>query len=525
MATPVVEQASTTVAAPGRATTEPEAQQQRAPWALLISGPWPLMCILAVQAVLSLRLVWSNTAFQDEALYLWAGRMEWAHWLHGTPIPAFPTYFSGAPVIYPVLGAVANSIGGLAGARMLSLCFMLGATALLWNTTSRLFDNRAGFFAAALFAVLGPTLKLGAFATFDAMSLFLIALAAWCVVRAGSRRDATRWMLAATCALVLGNATTYSSGIFDPVVIALAFLVAIPQPGGKSAKTRAAEILTYSAALLIALVKIAGSWYIRGIKQTVLNRAAASDPAWLVLHDAWTWTGLVVILSVIAILTAAIAAQERSRVAILTVLAGSALLVPIEQARIHTATSLDKHADIGAWFAAIAAGYVVSKLSRLPKRPVLNAAVTSVCAVALTIPAVMGFAQGRALFAKWPNATDFITAFRPIADQTTGPMLVETPSLAEYYLPAGTQWQRWSSTYDIMRPDGIGFGAGVGQTLKPGVYAGLIARGWFTLVVLDGAARSLDTQIEADLAGNPAYHEVAQPSYGTRHYRIWERVR
>ena len=67
--------------------------------------------------------------------YLWAGHLEWAHWLHGTPLPPFPAYFSGAPVIYPPLGALADSVGGLAGARILSLVFMLGATALLWATT------------------------------------------------------------------------------------------------------------------------------------------------------------------------------------------------------------------------------------------------------------------------------------------------------------------------------------------------------------------------------------------------------
>ena len=93
---------------------------------------WPLLMVLAVQAALSVRLVWADTAFQDEATYLWAGHLEWAHWLHGTPIPPFPTYFSGAPVIYPPLGALADSVGGLAGARVLSLVFMLGATALLW---------------------------------------------------------------------------------------------------------------------------------------------------------------------------------------------------------------------------------------------------------------------------------------------------------------------------------------------------------------------------------------------------------
>ena len=93
--------------------------------------------------------------------------------LHGTPIPPFPSYFSGAPVIYPPMAALADSAGGLAAARILSLVFMLGATALLWDATRRLLGRRAAFFAAALFAVLGPTLHLGSFATYDAMSMFL----------------------------------------------------------------------------------------------------------------------------------------------------------------------------------------------------------------------------------------------------------------------------------------------------------------------------------------------------------------
>src|ERR1051325_10312675 len=93
---------------------------------------WPLAVVLAVQALLSLRLVKADTAFQDEALYLWAGHLEWAHWLHGQPLPPFAPYFSGAPVAYPAVGALADSVGGLAGARVLSLFFMLGATVLVW---------------------------------------------------------------------------------------------------------------------------------------------------------------------------------------------------------------------------------------------------------------------------------------------------------------------------------------------------------------------------------------------------------
>ena len=72
--------------------------------------------ILGVQAALSLRM--RNTAFEDEALYLSAGHLEMAHWVHGAALQGdYATYFSGAPVLYPVLGAMADSAGGLAAAR------------------------------------------------------------------------------------------------------------------------------------------------------------------------------------------------------------------------------------------------------------------------------------------------------------------------------------------------------------------------------------------------------------------------
>src|SRR3984957_8483290 len=78
--------------------------------------PWPLLAVLAVPAALSASMVRTSTAFGDEALYLSAGHLEWSHWLHGTRIPEYQTYFSGAPVIYPPIGAIAAALGGLGGA-------------------------------------------------------------------------------------------------------------------------------------------------------------------------------------------------------------------------------------------------------------------------------------------------------------------------------------------------------------------------------------------------------------------------
>ena len=187
----------------------------------------PLLLILAVQAGLSLRLVWANAASGDEALYLWAGRLELAHWLHGGPLPSggnlFSTYFSGAPVIYPPLGALADQFGGLAGARILSLCFMLGATALLYSVTYRVFDRRAPIVAAAVFACLGMTECLGPYATYDAMALFLLALASWFAIRSGGRWGELA-LIACALVLVFADATKYASLLWNPVVIALAVL-------------------------------------------------------------------------------------------------------------------------------------------------------------------------------------------------------------------------------------------------------------------------------------------------------------
>jgi 4-amino-4-deoxy-L-arabinose transferase-like glycosyltransferase len=204
-------------------------------------APLGLFCILAIQAILSLRLIWSNTAFLDEATYLFVGHVELAHFLAGSSVPAYPTYLSGAPVIYPPLAALAADLGGLAAARLLSMCFMLGATSLLWGMTSRLADRRAAFFAAAVFAALGPTQYLGAFATYDAMALFLMTAAAWCVVAARDRPDSTPLVLAGGALLALANATKYATGIFDPVIVVLAALSVAAKRGTKPGLVRPAR--------------------------------------------------------------------------------------------------------------------------------------------------------------------------------------------------------------------------------------------------------------------------------------------
>ena len=482
---------------------------------------WLLLLVLAVQAALSLRLIRADTAFDDEAMSLWAGHLEWAHWLHGTPVPPFPKYFSGAPVIYPPLGALADSAGGLAGARVLSLLFMLGATVLLWGTASRLYGQRAALFAAALFAVLGPTLHLGAFATFDALRVVLIALAAWCVVRAGDRGRGTRWMVAAGTALAVANAAAYSSVVFDLVVLALALLTTWPAGGRRLAARRCATLLITVVVLLGAGALVGGSAYLGGFARTTLAPAPSASPPLAVLAQSVSWAGLIVVLAGCGVIISWASRQGWAQTSLLAVFTAAVVLGPLEQARQHALASLNEHVGLGAWFGAIAAGYAVDRFIAAAPAGSGRAVTCGACVVALAFPVTLGASQSWGLATDWPNATSFLAILRPLADHSTGHLLVEDPAVARYYLPAGRQWQRWSSTRNIVLPSGVSTGgpagtASVAEAGNAGVFAEFITHGYFSYVALNFAdTAALDHRLADQLHRDPHYHTIAVVPYGT----------
>jgi len=320
---------------------------------------WPLAIVLPAQAALTLPWLWRTAPFTDEALYLDAGHQMWAHWLHHVPVPDYASWFSGAPVLYPPLGAAADSAGGLPAARALSLLLVLGATAAIYLTGLRLFGRTAAFFSAALFAVTGLIVHYGALATYDAPALFFLAISTWAAVHICGGR--TRWLVACAGALVIANAFKYATLAWDPVVAGLVLLHGW-NSGIVAAVTRACSVTVTVVIVEGGLLLLAGPDYMRGLLDTTVTRTIRSGAyvgAFPVLWRAFALTGVLILASMAAVIISIVAREPVPVTGILLLLVLGGILAPVNQARIHELTSLDKNMGFGLIFPSLAAGYAV----------------------------------------------------------------------------------------------------------------------------------------------------------------------
>jgi hypothetical protein len=481
-----------------------------------------LLLIMLIQAALTLRM--HNTAFEDEALYLYVGHLEIAHWLTGAALQGnYPSYFSGAPALYPVLGALADSVGGLAAARALSLIEMLAVTGVLYALTRRLFNERVALCAAVIFSVAEPTLFLGNLATYDATALCLLAVAAWVVVRTA----AFRWpayLLAAPLA-VLAVATKYAALLFVPSIVVLAGLAAAPRTGRRALIAPAALGLT-TAGLLAGTLYLAGPDYLTGIKFTTLQRFQGTSSASTLLWDSAQWIGVPLVLAVFGAAAYALrpfteegeqvapGGGRLRRVLLGAVLAGSALLASAEQIRIHTFVSLQKHVGFGLLLAAPIAGVGLARVvGDHFRRTQIGIAIWGAALV-------IGMTQANNLFNAWPDSSVFVTDMARYL-QPGARYLVEVDEVPIYYLRhrAGAQPSQFTSTYYI------GYVNNRGKYLTGDAgYVAAIRDGYFTVIAFNyQTTPAVDAVIARTLVTSPDYRLAAMIPNGddtVRQY-IW----
>jgi glycosyltransferase involved in cell wall biosynthesis/putative flippase GtrA len=474
---------------------------------------WPLTAILTLQAGLSLSLVWSNTAFSDEADYLVQGRLEWGHWLHGYSVPQF--HDSGAPQIYPAIGALAASVGGLAGARILSMCFMLLATALLFLTGKRLFGTHAAIAASVLWAVSEPTLRLS-FATYDPLACLLVVLSAWLVVRTGAHGRCGELVAASALALGLAGVVAVSFAIMIPAVTVFALLVWRTSIGTRLAWWCTGWLFTCTVAVTAGLMTILHLWA-DAIGSTITRGGSGlgADAA-SVARSAWSWDGLIAALAGAGVLLAFSMEREWNRRLLVLVLCATGFLVPAYQAYIGTGWSLDKHMSACTWFMALAAGYGASRV-RIPSLK-SYAAITAAVTL-LAFPAITGVWYAHSTFQLWPNVGKLVSAVRPLVGKTTGPVLTytggNTGATLEYYLLSAHDWERWQES----GASASGLNSGAFSLVVFG-FNGTLSSAQLPQDAAYGNSRSLTSEILQLAAGNAGEYAMVQQLEHNHRYRI-----
>lgn len=484
---------------------------------------WLLMAVLAMQTILSHRN--NNTAFEDEALYLYSGHLELGHLLSGTPLQIdFSQYFTGSPVLYPVLGAIVDQVGGLTAARVVNLLFMLGTTTLLFMAAKRMFDERVALWAAALFSLSEATIFLGYFATYDAPSIFMFALAGWIVVR-GAKASWPIYPLAAFPA-VLGAGTEYASVLYIPTVVVLSGLVALPYHG-RRALFRPVVLTVVIAAMIGGALKLAGKSYVSGILNATTNRIRGTTPATTLLTEGAKWGGLLFLVALVGACYYvgrpprpeegfAPAPQRGWRIVIALVLVGGALIPLVYQIHLLTDVSFQKHIGFGLLFAAPMAGFAMVRVigahfSRLQLGIGLWAAALA-----------LGMSQTHTMFHDWPNSGQLIATMRHY-QQPNAKYLVEVDEVPIYYLrgDADAEPSQFTSTFSIDYQNKSG------QVLTgiPG-YEAAVKDGYFQMIVYDGSttpavAQALTTTLNSDSAYQLAAAIPESDAYGTSTYYVW----
>jgi hypothetical protein len=411
-----------------------------------------LLGILCLQAIMSLRL--RNTAFQDEALYLYSGRMELEHILHGTTLYGnFASYFPGAPVFYPVAAAALDQVGGLALARALSLVEMLAVTSICYSIARYLFNERVGLCAAAIFSVAESTLFLCNFATMDATSLFLLAAAAWIMVFTARSRWPVFLLAAPVAALAV--AVKYGAVLWVPTIAVLPILTAWPDRI-KRVWLYPIGFLAVVGELVFVGLQLGGHVYATAAKTTTTDPAHGTISLATVLSDSLKWGGVLFALAVFGSIAYVWRVSTQSgeqiapaggrwrRAAVGLILTATALLAPAYQAYLHSDASLGTYIGFGLFFAAPMAGFgLVRIMGDYFRWPQIGIAIFSVALV-------LGLLQSNDLYHGWPQSTAFVNALSGYLKPNAN-YLVEVPDVPIYYLQgrSDAQPKQFTSTFSV----------------------------------------------------------------------------
>jgi 4-amino-4-deoxy-L-arabinose transferase-like glycosyltransferase len=489
--------------------------------ASVIPSSWPLILILAMQAIISVATL-HNTAFQDEGLYLYAGRQIFHYWMGGpVPLDHYAFYFSGYPDVYPVIGGVLDMIGGLELARSFSLFCMMGVNTIIYYSTKKFFQLPAAIFASATYASLGTVLFVSRLATFDALCLFLIVLATACAYQVSSSRHP--WLaLMIGPLLVLSILAKYAAMLFTLPVLGILVFCSITYLGWWRMLLRLAMAVGTLAMSLFVAYKIMDKAAFHAIAGSTTNRVALiqKPPQELFMH-VLQMGGIVYAAALLGVVLVFYRYQRFRLIALL--LFASSWLVPAYHIYKQEGVSIDKHLAFSLFFAMPLAGYALAWLSGYMQRTFSNSngrywlAGLSVVLVVF----ILGVQQSQTIYASWADTSALSYALHTQMRDDSGRFLVEDIEVARYDARDITQLWQWNGVYYFYYVN-----AAHQQLLGDPAVTQAIQDRYFALVELSFNYQPAEAHfIAQQLAISRNYDLIAripfQNSFGTGHFFLW----
>jgi 4-amino-4-deoxy-L-arabinose transferase-like glycosyltransferase len=473
----------------------------------------PLLAILSLQTVVALGL--QNTAFQDEANYLYAGR-QILHEIMGGPkvYEPYAQYLSGSPYLYPLLAGAVDQIWGLEAARGISLCCMVFTTTAVYVLTKYIYDRDSALLAAALFAVQAPVLFLSHLATYDAMCLALLALAIVLALHA----DAPHGFLAASvvgAVLLLAVATKYVGVLFVPSVLAILAWRNFHVHGWREALLR---VVAAAGVLIVGVITAFHFGAYDAIRSSTFDRQLLVNASRAVLAEH----AIVLGGGVIALAGVGLLLRARTHLLISVVLLGSSPIAPAYHVYKGEAVSMPKHIAFGLMFAAPLAGNAITRLSGHGRGSPIGRRWLAGLAVCLLLFS-SGLQQAQLLFAEWPNSNGLVHVLRTVT-RPSDHILAEEDEVPRYYLQDITAWWQWNHLFWFQYKNAAGR-----ELIGVDAYRAAIADGYFDTVVLRyGPNVATAHAIDAGLRNGKHYILIAklpfQTTFGTGYYWVWHKT-
>jgi MFS family permease len=489
---------------------------QRRPTRLRTAGP--LTLVLLIQGLLSVR----QTPFAStrEALTLYIGHLDLlrlAASTAGTPPPTHSMAVTG--YLYPLVAGLADHVGGLGGARLVSLAFMMGATLLVCGTARRLFGELAGVVAACLFVAASPTLFFGNVAQYDAMGIFCLCLAARLAVTSLTRTD---WRAVLSPALAGSAAAlcafTGPAGLLFAPLIGVLVIVATAWPPEPSAGyvTRLTSFLAgagISVGILVGLLPFlepgVRTYFTRWRPDTVYGSAAST------LGTTFWFVGAAVILALAAFCLALKSRSSVRTMAVVGVLLFGSLGGLLYGLVLHRGPSLIELDGFALVFAAILGG----EAARQAFTHWRGKAVIPVIAVVLGMLTFAGATFG--MNYSWKSESHLVARLAPEVRPAGGTYLVFQPTVPQYYLDGQSLPTQFVATTGFEYSD-----PSTGRVLSGRhAYRAAIDAGYFALVALPSPTprQSMSSFLRGAVTASGRYElrTVVPATASQRGWDIW----